>query len=116
MTDREKYIRACMYAIHQLTYRGSNGYVLIDDGNWIDVPWKDVLEWLDKEYQVKEVPSGKWICESKGRNYADYHCSVCGQKLSLCGQDIHERMSEGYSLYCDRCGAMMVEEQQGENE
>lgn len=64
---------------------------------------------------LKEVPTGKWICESKGRNYADYHCSVCGQKLSLCGQDIHERMTEGYSLYCDRCGAKMVEKQQGEN-
>ena len=72
------------------------------------------LDLKDGYCPLKEVPTGKWICESKGRNYADYHCSVCGQKLSLCGQDIHERMTEGYSLYCDRCGSRMVEEQQGE--
>lgn len=51
MTDREKYICGCNFAIRKLVERGSSAYAIIDDGKWITVPWKDILEWLDKEYK-----------------------------------------------------------------
>ena len=51
MTDREKYLCGCNYAIRKLVEKGSSSYVILDGDKWIDVPWKDILEWLDKEYQ-----------------------------------------------------------------
>lgn len=52
MTDREKYIVACNFAISQLTSKGSCSVVLdVHSDNPTVVRWKDVLEWLDKEYQ-----------------------------------------------------------------
>lgn len=55
-------------------------------------------------------PKGHWICDGKGRSFADYHCSECGLKLALCGQDIKQRQDSGYSLFCGGCGADMREE------
>lgn len=52
-------------------------------------------------------PKGHWICDGKGRSFADYHCSECGLKLALCGQDIKQRQDSGYSLFCGGCGADM---------
>lgn len=54
-------------------------------------------------------PKGHWICDGKGRSFADYHCSECGLKLALCGQDIKQRQDSGYSLFCGGCGADMRE-------
>ena len=52
MTDREKYILACNFAIMQLTRKGSCSVVLdVHSDKPTVVEWKDVLEWLDKEYQ-----------------------------------------------------------------
>ena len=57
----------------------------------------------------QEPKTGHWICDGKGRSFADYHCSECGHKLALCGQDIKQRQDSGYSLFCDGCGAKMIE-------
>ena len=54
-------------------------------------------------------PKGHWICDGKGRSFADYHCSECRLKLALCGQDIKQRQDSGYSLFCGGCGADMRE-------
>ena len=54
-------------------------------------------------------PKGHWICDGKGRSFTDYHCSECGLKLALCGQDIKQRQDSGYSLFCGGCGADMRE-------
>ena len=66
------------------------------------------------ELGLKKAPTpqprkGHWICDGKGRNFADYHCSECGLKLALCGQDIKQRQDSGYSLFCGGCGADMRE-------
>ena len=57
----------------------------------------------------QEPRKGHWICDGKGRSFADYHCSECGLKLALCGQDIKQRQDSGYSLFCGGCGADMRE-------
>ena len=58
MTDREKYIVACNFAISQLTSKGSCSVVLdVHSDNPTVVRWKDVLEWLDKEYQNVQMCS-----------------------------------------------------------
>lgn len=57
-------------------------------------------------------PSGRWVCDSDRERGIpsrafDYHCSVCGQRLALCGKDITEHQKDGYHLYCGGCGADM---------
>ena len=54
---------------------------------------------------LKEVPSGKWIKEDRGHVEYTAVCSVCGET---------EFWSER-SKDCPSCGALMVEEQTGEN-
>ncbi len=52
MTEKEKYLLACNYAIMQLTRKGSCSVVLgVHSDNPTVVEWKDVLEWLDAEYR-----------------------------------------------------------------
>lgn len=70
-------------------------------------------EWCGQVYMLPNVmpkaKKGHWICDGKGRSFADYHCSECGLKLALCGQDIKQRQDSGYSLFCGGCGADMRE-------
>lgn len=70
--------------------------------------FEDALEYVIKALE-QEPKVGHWICDGKGRNFADYHCSECGLKLALCGQDIKQRQDSGYSLFCGGCGADMRE-------
>lgn len=60
MTNREKYILACNFAVMQLTTKGSCSVVLdIHSDHPTEVKWTDVLEWLDKEYQCCRVECGE---------------------------------------------------------
>jgi hypothetical protein len=71
---------------------------------------KDVESYMSTIPRVTPIrPKGHWICDGKGRSFADYHCSECGLKLALCGQDIKQRQDSGYSLFCGGCGADMRE-------
>lgn len=72
--------------------------------------YKLLMELLEQEPR-----KGHWICDGKDRNFADYHCSECGLKLALCGQDIKQRQDSGYSLFCGGCGAKMIEPQESED-
>ena len=61
MTDKEKYLLACKYAVRDKMEKGSYAYTVLETTDtevqttkWIDVPWKDVLNWLNQEYQ-KEI-------------------------------------------------------------
>ena len=53
MTDREKYLCGCNYAIRKLVEKGSSSYAILDGDKWIEVPWKDILEWLNSEYKAE---------------------------------------------------------------
>ena len=81
--------------------KDNRGKCFISDA--IDV----AIKALEQEPQIR--PKGHWICDGKGRSFADYHCSECGLKLALCGQDIKQRQDSGYSLFCGGCGADMRE-------
>ena len=74
----------------------------------------DIEEVADYEYVPRMI--GKWICDSKGDRYADYHCSLCGRKLNFAYCDIQDYQDDNQYIYCDSCGAKMDREQQGENE
>ena len=72
--------------------------------------WSKVIRNTFEEMKQEQEPrKGHWICDGKGRSFADYHCSECGLKLALCGQDIKQRQDSGYSLFCGGCGADMRE-------
>lgn len=52
MTDKQKYLLACQFAIHQLTSKGSCSMVMdVHSDNPTVVQWKDVLDWIEKEYE-----------------------------------------------------------------
>lgn len=51
MTTKQKYLMACDYAIRQLVKTGSNQLSIIKGNTWIDVPFAEVLNWLEEEYK-----------------------------------------------------------------
>lgn len=54
MTTKQKYLLACDYAVRQLVKTGSSQLSIIKGNEWIDVPFAEVLNWLDEEYkQIK---------------------------------------------------------------
>lgn len=54
MTDKQKYLHACKYAIEMVKRKGSCSLAMdIRSNNPIVVKWKDVLDWIDKEYEVE---------------------------------------------------------------
>lgn len=54
MSDKQKYLMACQFAIMQLTRKGSCSVALdCHSDNPTIVKWKDVLEWIEKEYEVE---------------------------------------------------------------
>jgi len=80
MTGRQSYILGCDFAIHQLTKKGSEFYVVHEGNQYIQVAWKDILEWLEKEYNKQEptTKNEKVDCEHTDCNncvnhkYCDY--------------------------------------------
>ena len=54
MTTKQKYLMACDYAIRQLVKSGSSQLTIIE---WIDVPFVEVLNWLEEEYKQTEAES-----------------------------------------------------------
>lgn len=55
MTVKQKYLYACKYAIEQLKRKGSCSLAMdIHSDNPIVVKWKDVLDWIDEEYDNDE--------------------------------------------------------------
>ena len=77
------------------------------NGDWAMQESMDDIRALPSVTPIR--PKGHWICDGKGRSFADYHCSECGLKLALCGQNIKQRQDSGYSLFCGGCGADMRE-------
>ena len=52
MTDKQKYLHACKFAVEELTRKGSISLAMdIHSDNPTVVDWKDVIEWIDKEYE-----------------------------------------------------------------
>jgi hypothetical protein len=51
MTTKQKYLMACDHAIRQLVKKGSSQLTIIEGNTWIDVPFAEVLNWLEEEYK-----------------------------------------------------------------
>jgi lantibiotic modifying enzyme len=75
------------------------------------------LEWLLKNHYKKEPRTGHWILqpsnkEQDERDFIWWKCSKCGQVIySETEQDRRE-----FHAFCGRCGAKMVETQEGSEE
>lgn len=55
MTDREKYLRACGFAITQMMGNGSSAVVFgVHSDNPAEVKYEDVLEWIDKQLDKED--------------------------------------------------------------
>ena len=55
-TDKEKYLRACGFAITQMMERGSSAVVFgIHSDHPVQVRYKDVLEWINKQLDVIDL-------------------------------------------------------------
>lgn len=55
MTDKQKYLRACRFAITKMKEKGSVSITLdIHSDNPTLVKLNDVLNWIEKEYEVEE--------------------------------------------------------------
>lgn len=65
MTGRQSYILGCDFAIHQLTKKGREFFVVYEGNQYIQVAWNDILEWLEKEYN-KQEPFINKPCVSSG--------------------------------------------------
>lgn len=48
---------ACDYAIHQLVKTGSSQLSIIKGNEWIDVPFAEVLNWIEEEYKQTNAES-----------------------------------------------------------
>ena len=54
MTEKQKCLRACSFAVIEMIGRGSSSLVIdVHSGNPSTIEWKDVLEWIEKE-EAKE--------------------------------------------------------------
>lgn len=55
MTERQKCLRACSFAVIEMIERGSSSLVMdIHSGNPTSVKWNDVLEWIEKEEKAAD--------------------------------------------------------------
>lgn len=53
VADKEKYLRACGFAISQMMERGSSAVVFgIHSDHPVQVRYEDVLEWINKQLDV----------------------------------------------------------------
>lgn len=57
MTTKQKYLIVCDYAIRKLVNTGSSQLSIIKGNAWIDVPFAEVLNWLEEEYKQTNAES-----------------------------------------------------------
>lgn len=53
MTREEKYLLGCLYAINRLIEKGSSDYGIKVDGRWETIPWAEIKEWIEKQYEIE---------------------------------------------------------------
>ena len=68
--------------------------------------------------QIQEPKTGHWKIIPFSNNYGEYRpkeyvCSECGWKIDLCRG---LQQDTGHRLFCEHCGAKMVEPQEREDE
>ena len=52
MTNKQKYLLGCNFAIMQLTKYGSIEFLMHDENDdVVTVKWNEILEWLNSEFE-----------------------------------------------------------------
>ena len=59
MKREDKYLLGCLFAINRLVEKGSVEFAVKEDGKWERIPWSEIIEWIHKEYAIKD---GEQIC------------------------------------------------------
>ena len=61
MTDKQRYIRGCMFAISKLMDKGSFAFTRLETvGNevqttkWVYTPWTKIMDWLVLEFESED--------------------------------------------------------------
>lgn len=53
MTREGMYISGCLFAVGRLIEDGSSSFAIKVSGEWKTVPWDEIIEWLEKQYALK---------------------------------------------------------------
>lgn len=53
MTREDKYLLGCLFAINRLQEKGSIEFATKVDGKWETIPWKEICEWIEKQYAIE---------------------------------------------------------------
>ena len=54
MKREDKYLLGCLFAINRLVEKGSVEFAVKEDGKWERIPWSEIIEWIHKEYAIKD--------------------------------------------------------------
>ena len=54
MTREDKYLLGCLFAINRLVEKGSTIYALKVDGKWEQIPWSEIVDWINEQYAIEE--------------------------------------------------------------
>ena len=54
MKRQDKYLLGCLFAINQLVEKGSVEFAVKEDGKWECIPWREIIEWIHKEYAIED--------------------------------------------------------------
>lgn len=53
MSREDKYLLGCLFAINRLREKGSTEFATKVDGEWETIPWKEICEWIKKQYAIE---------------------------------------------------------------
>ena len=54
MNREDKYLLGCLYAVDKWVKKGSKSYMVKIDGEWEEIPWSEIIEWINKQYGIEE--------------------------------------------------------------
>ena len=57
MTREDMYVMGCLLAVNKLIESGSSNYGIKMDGKWQMIPWTEIEEWLENQYEDEQ---GGW--------------------------------------------------------
>lgn len=53
MKIEDKYLLGCLFAVNRLQEKGSSSYAVKVDGKWESIPWKEICDWIERQYAIE---------------------------------------------------------------
>ena len=53
MVREDMYLLGCLFAVNKLIENGSSSYGIKVNGKWETVPWNEIKEWIEKQYEIE---------------------------------------------------------------